>query len=118
MKKTNKQSDKSANDMCQGFIERTIAIIEELGISDRKFAQFSEISTSGLNQVLLGYNYITLHTIYKILIAYPRINPDYWINGKGKMWLKNVSQESEPATPTTPAAKPVKSGSKKTNKGS
>lgn len=97
--KRESKKDKQAYMMAVSFSDRTLQLIETLDLSQRQFCKICEISKSALSQILLGQNGMTLHHIYKILLAFPEINVNWWIGNSGsKMFKSTPNVESKLAS--------------------
>lgn len=76
--------------------ERLKQFLTMEGLSPAKFADTMEIQRSGISHLLSGRNKPSFEFIQKILTAYPNLNPEWLILGKGKPYKDNYSS----ATPS------------------
>jgi len=81
--------------------ERLKQFLTMEGLSPARFADIMEIQRSGISHLLSGRNKPSFEFIQKMLTAYPALNPEWLILGKGKPYKDNVST----STPT-PAPQP------------
>lgn len=66
------------------------------GLSPAQFAEIMGIQRSGISHLLLGRNNPSYEFIQKMMTAFPKVNYEWLILGKGKPYKDN----DEPATPS------------------
>lgn len=66
------------------------------GLSPAQFAEIMGIQRSGISHLLLGRNNPSYEFIQKMMTAFPKVNYEWLILGKGKPYKDN----NEPATPS------------------
>ncbi|MBQ8223954.1 MAG: hypothetical protein IJZ86_01125 [Bacteroides sp.] len=72
--------------------ERILALIKELGVSGREFCKIIGQS-EGWNRTI--GNSIGTDAVVKILTAYPIVNINWLVLGKGEMFLNNTSEVAQ-----------------------
>ena len=80
--------------------ERLKLFLTMEGLSPSQFADKLGIQRSGVSHLLSGRNKPSFEFINKMLLAFPKINPDWLILGTGKAYrdLPSPSAKSAPAT--------------------
>lgn len=89
--------------------ERLKLFLAMEGLSPSQFADKLGVQRSGVSHLLSGRNKPSFEFISKMMVAFPKINPDWLIMGTGKAYRDfptSAAQASEPqsAMPTAPAA--------------
>lgn len=87
------------------MIDRIQKIIQQKKLSSSGFADMIGVPRSTISHLLSGRNNPSLEFIQKVLDAFPEINTDWLIRGKGPMnygHLSKVSETSEAAPPVKP----------------
>jgi len=79
--------------------ERVLKIIDELKLTTSEFALRVGAQPAQISHIKTGRNQVTLDIVTKILKAYPNIDSDWLLFGKGNMY-KNTSEstENQPST--------------------
>jgi len=75
--------------------ERIRLILKTLNLSPARLADEINVQRSGVSHILSGRNKPSLDFVMKILAAYPEINSDWLMFGKGKMF--KVADKKETA---------------------
>jgi transcriptional regulator with XRE-family HTH domain len=73
--------------------DRIQLILKVKNISPSQFADEIGVQRSGISHILTGRNKPSLDFVTKVLQAYPEINPDWLLFGKGQMVTKLQEQE-------------------------
>jgi transcriptional regulator with XRE-family HTH domain len=68
--------------------ERILSIIKYFNLSPSDFAEKIGVQRSSISHLISGRNKPSLEFIQKIMSRFPEINPEWILNGQGKM-LKN-----------------------------
>lgn len=89
--------------------ERLKLFLAMEGLSPSQFADKLGVQRSGVSHLLSGRNKPSFEFISKMMVAFPKINPDWLIMGTGKAYRDfptSAAQVSEPqpAVPSAPAA--------------
>lgn len=71
--------------------ERIIQFLSENNLTSTKFADLVGVQRSSISHILSGRNKPSYDFIEKILIAYPDLNAQWLITGKGDMFLNQPS---------------------------
>lgn len=69
----------------EGINQRVMELMMHLGLSKSAFAQSIQVSAPVITHISSGRNKVGLDVAQKILQAYPQINTDWLILGKGEM---------------------------------
>ena len=77
--------------------ERLKLFLAMEGLSPSQFADKLGIQRSGVSHLLSGRNKPSFEFINKMLLTFPKINPDWLITGTGKAY-RDFSAEAEPAS--------------------
>lgn len=67
--------------------ERILALLKDKQISATKLADMIDVQRSSISHILSGRNKPSFDFIEKILIAYPDLNAQWLITGKGEMYI-------------------------------
>ena len=91
--------------------ERLKLFLAMEGLSPSQFADKLGIQRSGVSHLLSGRNKPSFEFINKMLVAYPKLNPDWLIMGTGKAYRDLGQGKSTPdaevqAAPVTPLPDP------------
>ncbi len=70
-------------------------IISTEGISALKFAEIIDVQRSTVSHILSGRNNPSLEFIQKTLNNFPQINTDWFITGRGEMYIEPASTTNE-----------------------
>lgn len=76
------------------MLERVLKIIELDNLTMSDFAKKIGVQSSQVSHIKNGRNQVTLDFVTKILIAYPNIDSDWLLFGKGSMY-KNDKQTTD-----------------------
>lgn len=76
-------------------------LMDKEGISPTRFAEIVGVQRSSVSHILSGRNNPSLDFIQKILVAFPRLNSDWLITGKGDVYRQITNQTNNSDTPTT-----------------
>ncbi len=71
--------------------ERILALLKDKQISATKLADMIDVQRSSISHILSGRNKPSFDFIEKILIAYPDLNAQWLITGKGEMYTHQKS---------------------------
>lgn len=69
-------------------------------LSPSKLADMLGLQRSGISHILAGRNKPSYDFILKFLKAFPKINPDWLIQGKGKMYRSDEIEKNEKSIAT------------------
>ena len=69
------------------------------GLSPSQFADKLGVQRSGVSHLLSGRNKPSFEFINKMLVTFPKINPDWLITGNGKAYRDFPTQQSTAAAP-------------------
>ncbi|MFO7844898.1 MAG: helix-turn-helix transcriptional regulator, partial [Bacteroidales bacterium] len=75
--------------------ERILALLKEKQISATKLAEIIDVQRSSISHILSGRNKPSFDFIEKILMAYPDLNAQWLITGKGEMYTHQKSLFNE-----------------------
>jgi transcriptional regulator with XRE-family HTH domain len=97
------------------MIERILSVIKNFNLSPSDFAEEIGVQRSSISHLISGRNKPSLEFIQRIFTRYPEINPEWILNGKGKM-LKNgiisdpgiIQLENGPTNDSSEIQEPVK----------
>jgi transcriptional regulator with XRE-family HTH domain len=70
-------------------------LIHELRITQSEFAKQTTLSKQTVNNIISGRHVTKSDVLEKILQAYPDLNINWLLNGKGSMWLSQGSTASQ-----------------------
>ena len=79
--------------------ERLKLFLAMEGLSPSQFADKLGVQRSGVSHLLSGRNKPSFEFINKMLVAFPKINPDWLITGNGKAYRDFPTQQSTVAAP-------------------
>jgi transcriptional regulator with XRE-family HTH domain len=71
--------------------ERILALLKDKQISATKLADIIDVQRSSISHILSGRNKPSFDFIEKILTAYPDLNAQWLITGKGEMYVHQKS---------------------------
>ncbi|MDY6801153.1 MAG: helix-turn-helix transcriptional regulator [Bacteroidota bacterium] len=71
--------------------ERILALLKDKQISATKLAEIIDVQRSSISHILSGRNKPSFDFIEKILMAYPDLNAQWLITGKGEMYTHQKS---------------------------
>ncbi|MGC9375930.1 MAG: helix-turn-helix domain-containing protein [Bacteroidales bacterium] len=71
--------------------ERILALLKDKQISATKLAEMIDVQRSSISHILSGRNKPSFDFIEKILTAYPDLNAQWLITGKGEMYIHQKS---------------------------
>ena len=77
------------------MISRINKIIEANNMSTTQFADCINIQRPSMSHIIAGRNNPSLDFVTKVLVAFPTINPDWLIFGKGNMYRNSDKIESQ-----------------------
>ena len=77
------------------MINRISKIIKEKNLSSAKFADEIGVQRSSISHVLSGRNKPSLEFIQKILKAYPDIDINWLLSGKGNIFSGSINNENK-----------------------
>ncbi len=83
--------------------ERLKLFLAMEGLSPSQFADKLGVQRSGVSHLLSGRNKPSFEFINKMLVAYPKLNPDWLIMGTGKAYRDMGQGETSPRTETDAA---------------
>lgn len=73
--------------------DRIANLIKSERLTSQQFAELVDMQSSTISHILAGRNSPSFRIIYGILEAFPMVNPDWLILGKGDMYRTPVSPE-------------------------
>ncbi len=71
--------------------ERILALLKDKQISATKLADILDVQRSSISHILSGRNKPSFDFIEKMLVAYPDLNAQWLITGKGEMYTHQKS---------------------------
>lgn len=78
------------------YAERFINVIDSLNITDYKLANMIDMLHPNLSRVRSGSSGVSLRILNNLCLAFPNINADYLLNGRGDMFITdNAGQKVE-----------------------
>ena len=78
------------------MIKRIELVIQSQNLTPSQFADRIGIQRSGLSHILSGRNNPSLDFVQKVLSAFPELNPAWFLQGKGRMYVNLTETESLP----------------------
>ncbi len=75
--------------------ERILQLLEEQRLASSAFAEKIGVQASSISHLLSGRNNPSFEFIQKVLTAYPDINADWLIMGKGSMHVNHTKEISD-----------------------
>ena len=72
------------------MLERVLKVMSLDSLTMSDFAKKIGVQSAQVSHVKSGRNQVTLDFVTKILVAYPQIDPDWLIFGKGEMFRKTA----------------------------
>lgn len=78
--------------------ERLAHFMKLEGLTAVKFAEIMEVQPSSISHLLSGRNKPNFEFISRILLRFPRLNPDWIINGIGSVYKSKTPTESTDIT--------------------
>lgn len=91
--------------------ERFKQLLQEKGLSAAQFADLIEVNASAMSHILNGRNKPSFNVIAKIAQAFPDINLNFLISGKGSLYNQQAvvanKLKSEPVEIQTPASSTI-----------
>lgn len=82
--------------------DRIIEIMEHEKMTQAQFATLINIQRAAMSHIISGRNNPSLDVVQKILMAFPSINPDWLLHGKGEMFRGGSPQSDLFASATMP----------------
>lgn len=83
------------------MVNRILQILKEENLTASQFADAIDVQRSSMSHILSGRNNPSLDFVHKILKAFPSLNTDWLMFGKGSMYsVNNESTESAVAPPS------------------
>lgn len=73
--------------------ERLLIFLDKEGLTALKFAELMEVQPSSISHLLSGRNNPNFDFISKMIKRFPRLNPDWIVNGEGGMYRDELSSE-------------------------
>lgn len=73
--------------------ERLLIFLDKEGLTALKFAELMEVQPSSISHLLSGRNNPNFDFISKMIKRFPRLNPDWIVNGEGRMYRDELSSE-------------------------
>lgn len=83
------------------MVDRIKEIIGTEGLTSASFADLVGVQRSSMSHILNGRNNPSLDFIVKTLQQFPKLNPDWLLNGVGEMYRSDL-----PADPLEPVREP------------
>ena len=78
------------------YAERFINVIDSLNITDYKLANMIDMLHPNLSRVRSGNSGVSLRILNNLCLAFPNVNADYLLNGRGDMFITdNAGQKVE-----------------------
>lgn len=81
------------------MIKRIELIIQSQNLTPSQFADRIGIQRSGLSHILSGRNNPSLDFVQKVLAAFPDLNPNWFLQGEGRMYDNLSESETGRNTP-------------------
>lgn len=78
------------------MVKRIELVIQSQNLSPSQFADRIGIQRSGLSHILSGRNNPSLDFVQKVLAAFPDLNPMWFLQGKGRMYVNLAGMENIP----------------------
>lgn len=78
--------------------KRIEILLKEVNMSSSQFADAIGAQRATISHIITGRNNPSLDFVQKVLIRFPRLNPEWILNGKGDIW-KPVARESDEPSP-------------------
>ncbi len=72
------------------------------GLTAVKFAEIMEVQPSSISHLLSGRNKPNFEFISRILLRFPELNPDWIINGQGRVYKSKTTEPSGEVTNEKP----------------
>ncbi|MFI3287097.1 MAG: helix-turn-helix domain-containing protein [Rikenellaceae bacterium] len=79
--------------------ERLEKLIKAENLTSAKFAEILSVQPSSISHLLSGRNKPNFDFISNLLTMFPAVNPRWFINGEGEMYIAQNSSEIPPANP-------------------
>lgn len=73
--------------------ERLLIFLDKEGLTALKFAELMEVQPSSISHLLSGRNNPNFDFISKMIKRFPRLNPDWIVNGEGGMYRDELPSE-------------------------
>lgn len=86
--------------------ERLEKFIKTEGLTPSRFAEIMGVQPSSISHILGGRNKPSFDFIEKMLLRFPKINPDWLLLGKGPIYRLADTVSFEPAPPAEDQARP------------
>lgn len=77
--------------------ERLDKFIKNEGLTPARFAEIMAVQPSSISHILGGRNKPSFDFIEKMLLRFPRLNPDWLILGKGSIYRYTHNKENPPS---------------------
>ena len=74
-----------------GINERVVSLISNTANSKKAFSELTGISTVILSHISSGRNKVSLAAVEQILLAFPNVNAEWLVLGKGKMFKDDLN---------------------------
>ncbi len=71
---------------------RLQTLLSSEGIASSRFADVLGVNRSSISHLLSGRNNPSLDFLQKVLVKYPKINPDWLLLGQGEMYRNNAGK--------------------------
>lgn len=78
--------------------DRLAEFLQREGLTAVKFAEIMEVQPSSISHLLSGRNKPNFDFISRILLRFPRLNPDWFINGIGGIYKSNTPNDQQEIT--------------------
>lgn len=78
--------------------DRLTEFLRREGLTAVKFAEIMEVQPSSISHLLSGRNKPNFDFISRILLRFPRLNPDWFINGIGEVYKSNTTNNRQEIT--------------------
>lgn len=100
------------------MVKRIELVIQSQNLSPSQFADRIGIQRSGLSHILSGRNNPSLDFVQKVLAAFPDLNPTWFLQGKGRMYvnlsgMENATRKEGMLSIATPVASLSEEGNAK-----
>lgn len=78
------------------YSERFLSVIESLGLTDYKvWNKLENLSKGTMSKIRTGRCGVSMNTLQEFVQAYPTVNADYIITGRGSMFVTPEMSESD-----------------------
>lgn len=97
--------------------DRLAEFLQQENLTAVKFAEIMEVQPSSISHLLSGRNKPNFDFISRILLRFPNLNPDWFINGSGEIYKSNPRAQGVDITNVTQPDIPVTRSVSEENRG-